>query len=164
MVGTTHVNGTAPATGRQAAHALKVEFLDALAVLLGCESALGGAFPDGRRPDVLRADLGRRALFVGDAKHSERPGSRETQARLLGYMRWLSSHVRAGGIGVFAVCFARESDTGGWAEALSTLEREVGLERTTRGGERFEPGLVVVWSTFEPGVPPGLALPPGVQA
>lgn len=135
--------------GRQA-HEYRVEFLDALAVLMGCEGALGGELPDGRRPDVLRFDQGRRVLFVGDAKHSESPGNKETQARLQRYLGWMSSHVGSGGGGVFAVCFGRGSDTDAWVETLAMLAHEVGLERAEDGVERFEPGLTVVWSTFGP--------------
>jgi hypothetical protein len=127
-----------------------VEFLDVLAVLVGCEEVLGGSLPDGRRPDVLRADSRRRALFVGDAKHSESPGNRETQARLLGYFRWLSSHFEGGGLGIYAVCFGRKSDTSAWVETLAMLGYEVGLGYMRRGVERFGPRLVVVWYMFEP--------------
>ena len=138
------------AAGRQAQHERKVEFLDALAVLAGCEETMGGALPNGSRPDVLRLDSRRRILFIGDAKHSESPKDRETQARLLGYARWLSTHVRSGGAGVFAVCFTRESDTDAWVRTIGMLGHEVGLPDTERRVERFEPGLTVAWCKFEP--------------
>lgn len=133
---------------RQAKHERRVEFLDTLAVLLGCEGTLGGTLPDGRRPDVLRIDPRRRVLFIGDAKHSETPGNRETQARLLRYLRWLLSHVENGGLGVFAVCFGKDPDIGRWTDTLTVLSSEVGLEQTRRGTEWFEPGLTVVWAEF----------------
>lgn len=139
-------SGMSADKGSQEVHELRVDFLDALAILMGCEDALGAALPDGSRPDVLRVDSTRRVLFVGDAKHSESPGNRETQARLLRYMRWLSSHVQGGGIGVFAVCFGRDSDTAAWVETLAMLCSEAGLEHTEKGVERFEPGMTVVWS------------------
>lgn len=136
--------------GRQAEHERKVEFLDALAVLTGCEEAMGGALPDGSRPDVLRLDSRRRILFVGDAKHSESPGDRETQTRLLGYARWLSAHIRNGGAGVFAICFTRESDTAAWIQVVGMLGHEAGLPCAKCRVERFEPRLAVVWSGFGP--------------
>ena len=139
--------GSEACVGRQD-HESRVEFLDALAVLMGCEGALGGELPDGRRPDVLRFDQGRRVLFVGDAKHSESPGNRETQARLHRYLKWMSSHVGSGGDGIFAVCFGRESDTDAWVETLVMLTHEVGLVRAEGGVERFEQELTVAWYTF----------------
>jgi len=134
--------------GPQATHERKVEFLDALAILMGCEETMGGALPDGRRPDVLRLDSRRRILFFGDAKHSESPGDTETQARLMGYVRWLSAHIGSGGTGVFAVCFAKDADA--WVATLAMLWHEAGLVPSKRGVERFEPGLTVAWSAFGP--------------
>lgn len=134
--------------GTQTAHGRRVEFLDALAILMGCEGTLNGELPDGRRPDVLRYDMERRTIFIGDAKHWETPGNRETQARLQHYFKWLRSHVEGGGWGVFAVCFGRESDTSAWTETIRMLGREVGLDYARRGVERFEPGLTVAWSEF----------------
>lgn len=145
--------GSADRTGStrdQTAHGRRVEFLDSLAILMGCEGALGGELPDGRRPDVLRYDLERRRLFVGDGKHSESPGNKETQARLQRYLKWLCAHVEGGGLGVFAVCFGKESDTGAWTSTIEMLGREVGLDHMRRGVKRFEPELVVVWSEFRP--------------
>lgn len=142
-----------PIAGRQAAHERKVEFLDTLAVLMGCEEKMGGTLPDGRRPDVLRLDSRRWILFIGDAKHSESPGDRETQARLLRYVRWLSAHLTNGGSGVFAVCFGKDADADAWVATLAMLGHEAGIEPSKRGVERFEPGLTVVWSAFGP--PPG---------
>ena len=46
-------------------------------------------YPDGSRPDVTLIHPDRRALFVGDAKHTERPTSRATRARLSAYCSWL---------------------------------------------------------------------------
>jgi hypothetical protein len=135
-------------TGAQTAHGRRVEFLDALAILMGCEGTLNGELPDGRRPDVLRYDVERRILFIGDAKHWETPGNRETQARLQHYFKWLRSHVEGCGLGIFAVCFGRRSDTSAWTETMEMLGREVGLYYTRRGVERFGPGLLVAWSEF----------------
>ncbi len=141
-------SGVGLPTTPQAAHKSRVAFLETLADLTGCDLALGGALPDGTRPDVLRVDSRRRVVFIGDAKHSESPGNKETQARLLGYLRWILPHVGSGGVGVFAVCFGRESDTDAWIGTLAMLGHEVGLDPKRRGLERFEPGLLVAWSEF----------------
>ncbi len=93
------------------AHDQKVTFLDTLAVLLGCTEGVGGEFPDGRRPDVLRIDADRGVLFIGDAKETESPGCQASLARLLSYLRWLPAQVVGrGGLGIFAICFGRYGD------------------------------------------------------
>ena len=47
--------------------------------------------PHGQLPDVAFARPSDGSLFVGDAKHTERPASRATRGRLLGYLLWLGS-------------------------------------------------------------------------
>lgn len=132
----------------QTVHERRVEFLDTLAILVGCEGTLGGELPDGRRPDVIRYTPERRVLFIGDAKHWESPGNRETQARLLSYVRWMSAHVQSGGVGVFAMCFGRQSDTAAWVETMEMLSYEERLYCEAKGVEEFEPRLYVVWFRF----------------
>jgi hypothetical protein len=114
-----------------------------------CNDTLGAEFPDGRRPDVLRADSRLTVLFIGDAKNTESPGNSETQARLLGYLRWLAAFVERGaGIGVFALCFGEERHTSRWVKTASMLALEVGLEPAEQGVERFGLGLIVTWFVF----------------
>ncbi len=130
-------------------HDDRVQFLNTLAILLGCRESFGGQFPDGRRPDVLRMNSKQNILFIGDAKHSESPRYKATQSRLMEYFRWLSAYmVRERSIGIFAICFGRESDTQGWIETISLLGQEVALKSTEQGVEKFEPSLVVAWFTF----------------
>ena len=125
--------------GRLATHNRRVQFLDTLAILLGCMETLGGEFPDGRRPDVLRLDSRRGILFVGEAKHSELPTCHATQERLLEYFRWLAVHVaKEGRVGVLAICFGRSADTCGWVETVFLLGREVALEHVDHGVKQFD--------------------------
>lgn len=132
--------------GRLAAHDSKAHFLDTLAALIGCKEGIGGALPDGRRPDVLRINRRRRILFLGDAKHTESPTDKATQARLLGYLRWLSAHVNTQqGLGIFAICFGREADTYRWIETIYMLGCEADINFTWHGVRQFEPGLITVW-------------------
>ncbi len=132
-----------------ATHEQRVAFLGTLADLMGCNEVFGGEFPDGRRPDVLRTDSRLSVLFVGDAKHTESPGNLETQIRLQTYMRWLAAFVERGaGIGIFALCFGKEAHTYGWQSTISLLAREVGLEPSEQGVERFDHQLIVVWYVF----------------
>ena len=132
-------------------HEYRARFLEALATLVGCQESFGGELPDGRRPDVMRIDSAHNVLFLGEAKHSESPGNVATRARLQKYLLWLSTHVlRREGVGIFAVCFGREEDAKYWSETISLLESEVGMEPDSRGAERFQPGLILVWSVFLP--------------
>lgn len=127
-------------------HDQRVQFLDALATLMGCRESLGGSLPDGLRPDVLRLDSKREVLFVGDAKDTETPGCLETQVRLQKYLRWVSVHVKnRKGIGIFALAFGRRSEADLWVKTISTLGYEAGLAFSDYGVEPFGPGLVVAW-------------------
>lgn len=133
-------------TGRFAKHNARADFLDGLAVLMGCTDSLSSGFPDGKRPDVLRSNLSRKMLFIGEAKHSESPSCGATQARLSEYLRWMAAHVsERTRVGVFAVCFGKRAHTDGWIETVSRLSREVGLSFENYGIELFEPETIVVW-------------------
>ena len=133
-------------TGRLTTHDLKARSLDTLAVLVGCRESLGGQFPDGLRPDVLRYDSSKGILFVGDAKNTESPGSIETQTRLLRYLHWLYVHSYGGERkGIFAICFGDASDSKGWVDTILFLGREVGVCFTEYGVERFTQGTIVAW-------------------
>jgi hypothetical protein len=139
-------NTYANAAGRLAQHDLRAQFLDELAVLTGCREALSGGFPDGKRPDVLRANLSRGILFIGEAKHSESPGCSATQARLFEYLRWMSIHVsERSRTGIFAICFGRKEHTQGWIETISNLGLEARLTFEESGVETFGPEIIVVW-------------------
>ena len=130
-------------------HEERVGFLETLATLMGCCDPFADEFPDGRRPDVLRTDPRLTVLFVGDAKNTESPGNVETQARLLGYIRWLAAFVERGaGIGIFALCFGTAGHTPTWVATILMLAREVGLETAEQGVEHFGPGLIVAWFVF----------------
>jgi len=129
------------------AHERRTTFLEGLADLLGCTERLDGILPDGRRPDVLALDSRREILFIGEAKDTETPGARATQARLQGYLRWLAGHAtRPSGVGVCAVCFGREADGRAWLETLVTLAKEASVPVQRKGLECFGRGVVVAWA------------------
>jgi hypothetical protein len=130
-------------------HKLRTQFLDDLASLMGCKEVFFRHFPDGTRPDVLKADSRSHTLFVGDAKHTETPGCKATQARLQVYLRWLSIFINShGGTGVFAICFGKTADTEGWIKTITMLANEAGLMFSSGGNQQFDKGLLLVWIVF----------------
>jgi hypothetical protein len=127
-------------------HDKKVRFLNELAILLGCTRNLSGRFPDGRRPDILRADIQRYILFIGDAKQTETPGCSMTKMRLANYCRWLAANVDGGKrLGILVVCFARLSDRHGWNKTISNLLMCAGISKCDSGFSSFDENLNVVW-------------------
>ena len=81
--------------------------------------------PDGSVPDVALVHTDRRALFIGDAKHTEHPMSRATRARLCVYSSWLAS-APGSGPNLFALACPPWSGSG-WSEVLVELVADAGL-------------------------------------
>lgn len=126
-------------------HTKEVQFLDALAVLIGCKEAIRG-LPDGKIPDVIRADTKRGVLFIGDAKNTEPPECLETQARLMTYLEWLSAYISGrDGKGVVAICFTRDTHKIRWARAMASLLNEANLFYSEFGIEKFDGQFNVLW-------------------
>jgi hypothetical protein len=127
-------------------HSDQVAFLEDLASAAGFWDVL--CLPDGVLPDVARIDLGRKILFIGDAKDTETPGCSATARRLTRYVSWLAVHsTHAGNTSILVLCYRRASDTGGWARMVATVanstEARVGHATVTQ----FGPGLNVLrWS------------------
>lgn len=71
-----------------ACHERRRHDLETFARLLGFHTPF--ILPDGTRPDVLLIHPDAHTLFLGDAKHVEKPSDRATPARLFGYLGWLS--------------------------------------------------------------------------
>lgn len=134
---------------RLATHDARVDCLDTLAVLMGCDARLR-VFPDGTIPDVLRANLGARVLFVGDGKNTELPTCVASRDRLRHYVSWASAHVLATrGLAVIAICFAERDRTRGWCAALTELVRVPALAIVRAGVDRFGDD-VVAWVAVRP--------------
>jgi len=95
-----------------------------MAILVGHSAHFPSGLPDNRRPDVLRIDIGRKRIFIGDAKDTEPPTSRATLARLQRYVLWLTAGLRAGYTGTFAVCFGTKRHANGWRSSIEMLLRE----------------------------------------
>jgi hypothetical protein len=139
--------------GHLAEHNGRVFFLDTLACLVGCKESIGGMLPDGKRPDVLRMDSKREVLFIGDAKNTEAPSFKETQVRLLGYLRWLAAYVtKENRVGIFAICFGEETESAGWVQTILMLAHEIGFICFEHGITNFDPELNIAWFIFSYGV------------
>ena len=109
--------------GVSRSHELRRSELETFANHLGFHIPV--AFPDGSLPDVALVHANRRALFVGDAKHTERPTSRATRARLCVYSSWLAP-APGSGPNLFALAYPPGSGLG-WSEVLVELVADAGL-------------------------------------
>ena len=61
------------------------------------------ALPDGTYPDVLRLHVRHGGLFIGEAKHTERPSDVRSVDRLAHYLDWLVELRPPGAVSVLAV-------------------------------------------------------------
>src|SRR5688572_5524744 len=98
--------------------------LDTLATLCGFTQDLAGSFPDGKRPDVLKVSIARRAIFIGEAKATESAHSAEVAARLTNYLLWLRAAPRDSAIAL-GVGWEHISS---WAATVDRLAKELNLE------------------------------------
>lgn len=107
------------------AHELRVRELESLATLSGITGAVQlGLLAE---PDVVRVDLGRRLLFVGDAKETETPGNRRTRSRLASYVREADLVLAKGGTCVIAIAHPVPSSARRWANLLNGILEGAGL-------------------------------------
>jgi hypothetical protein len=100
-------------------HRYRTEILKTLATLAGFHAEI--ALPDGCRPDVMRASLGRE-LFLGEAKHAESADDEGARRRIRHYGSWLMYFGPGGGI--LAVCH-RVGHGREWCGALDSIAKEV---------------------------------------
>lgn len=83
------------------AHERRRTLLEAIADVAGYRLTM--ALPNGSFPDVLRFHVDRTGLFLGEAKHTERPYDVHSIDRLRGYLGWLAPLSRPGLGSVLAV-------------------------------------------------------------
>src|SRR5579862_1708425 len=105
-------------------HERRLETLDTAAVLAGC--LLTVTIEVGQIPDVARADLGRRRLFIGDAKASETQGNFETLRRLRRYARAATAWADAGYTVRLGICHGPEA-AADWRPTLHAIAVQAGL-------------------------------------
>jgi hypothetical protein len=115
-------------------HERRRHLLDDMASLMAFPPATDPmlALPDGSIPDVLRIDIYRRRLFIGDAKDVETPGNTATRRRLSHYVLWACAATRKGFDVVVAICHGRQWEALDWARTLNTLARSAGVEVDVR--------------------------------
>ena len=130
-------------------HDERTALLEAVAVLSGFDLCRIGRLPDGTKPDVLKGFPGSGAVFIGDAKDTERPNNKDTLSRLFNYMAWFKiiSDRNAGSI--FAICFGNENDAPEWAETVRSIAAKAGLKNYNLEFTELGPAdfLVVVLPT-----------------
>lgn len=134
-------------TAPSVAHEQRAEVLDALAVLAGFSAELA-CWPDGTRPDVLRADVARRRLFVGEAKATESPCRSDTAERLARYLAWVAA-ARAD-MTYVAICFGRRDDRRGWIRLLERVSSPAGVDLASVAGWAIDSTHHVVVVTVRP--------------
>ncbi len=129
-------------------HKARATLLKSMAEMIGCTAHLEFTLPDGSRPDVVAAAIGRRILFLGEAKDTESPGCQPTQARLSNYLRWMAAHLyRDEAIALFAICFGCTRHTSAWLTVIARLAAREGICPLRRGVTQFDRGLSAVWIT-----------------
>lgn len=101
------------------AHERRRQVLQDLGRLAGyLEAPEPAELPGGGLPDVLRADLRRRRLFVADAKEAETPGNAATRARMERYVRSALAAVGIGADVTLAICAGRAHEAWRWQDDL----------------------------------------------
>ena len=85
MIATGDMPGTFANPGR--AHEARRTLLKTVARIAGYR--LNFALPDGMFPDVLTLHIRHGGLFIGEAKHTERPSDVRSVDRLARYLGWL---------------------------------------------------------------------------
>jgi hypothetical protein len=121
-------------------HEVRVATLDTLAQLAGFSRP---ASIPGLRPDVAR----RRPpswLFLGDAKHCERPQDVRTRSRLDRYVRHAAHHIDRGGSLLLALCVP--SDGRAWHRLLRSLLARSSCRPDRAGTLITASGELLVWT------------------
>src|SRR5688500_10010333 len=120
-------------------HERLVDFLDTMAIMLGCTQTLDSHLPDATRPDVIRLNTQANFLFIGDAKNTESPHSRFTQERLFNYILWLSSFVTENSCRkvVFAIGHNKKENNDLWCNTLLSLFSRSFISTVKYGTEEF---------------------------
>lgn len=131
-------------------HEERRAWLDVIARVAGFTTAIS---VPGCSPDVLRADPICGAIFLGDAKDTERPTNDETYWRLSTYMQWFKVAIEDGGrASVFALWFGDRRDLAGWIAVLHGLAADARLPVYRVRVRRIAESDTVTWIDFAPQV------------
>lgn len=115
---------TSSSHGPSPEHEERREHLDTLAFMAGYTKEIPTPLLKGLRPDVVKQTAERDAVFIGDAKHSERPSNTATIDRLGKYVRWLSGLSAATKRrSIFALCYGNRLETADWQFQVSKIAR-----------------------------------------
>lgn len=125
-------------------HERRLLFVESMADLLGCTTPtlLGGQC----RPDVVRMDIHRGRLLVGDAKDTETPSRAATRRRFQRYAQAASAWGHVGFVVLFAICHDRRWEAERWVELLRDVVRqEPRLQPKVAGSACFDQDTTVTW-------------------
>ena len=146
-----------PLTVPSRTHEGRRVLLETIADAAGYRLAM--SLPDGRRPDVLRLHVDRIGLFLGEAKHTERPYDLDSVDRLRHYLGWLAPSCQLAVCCVLAIAHPHGLGRP-WRDRVDWLCQDLRIERVV-GSTSVTPATTVTFVVFGPigwrYCPPGTA-------
>lgn len=141
---TSHIQG-----GISIEHEYRRDMLNTIACVSGFKLPFPLPLPDGSYPDVMQVSVNVTGFFIGDAKHTERPGSSQTIHRLENYTNWLypiseNKYWHS----IFAICHGRPEDSDDWLELLINLTIEAELPVKKYGIKQLADDGILNWITI----------------
>ena len=86
---------------------------------------------DGTKPDVLRLHVKHRGVFIGEAKHTERPSDSHTYDRLAHYLDWFVILAEPMVVNVVAIAYP-SNWMGSWHDCLESLCGDMDIKDTIK--------------------------------
>jgi hypothetical protein len=131
-----------------ASHELRRGALDTMAIMAGFTASC--RLGEGLQPDVVRADLRRAYLLVGEAKDTETPGTAATAARYTKYAHEARRWLRAGFTVVLAICHGDTWLAADWASFLAARAAACGGRRGAVRTISVDDSNVITWTIIHP--------------
>ncbi len=125
-------------------HERRRAFIMSIADLVGCVT--DWSLDERSRPDVVRMDLPKGRLLIGEAKHTEDPSCQATRARLVRYASLADAWSARGFNVLFVVCHDRLWTSEEWAKLLVGITAyEPNLSPCFAGGATFDEHTAMTW-------------------
>lgn len=125
-------------------HERRREFLRTIATLAGY--TVDCSLDDECRPDVVRVDMLRARILIGEAKDTETPSCPATRQRLLRYAKAAASWTEIGFAVKFAICHGRQLESECWLALLRDVVQGDGtLLPRSAGSALFDEATTLTW-------------------